>query len=70
LNARAPIGDDTKGADDQYLPLLVRAFENLENTGPCCEGLSQPNIIGQKKSWIPVFVRAEDLLNSRKLVGF
>src|SRR4029077_15461583 len=70
LNAGAPIGDDAKGADDQYLPLLVRAFHNLEDAGPRCEGLSQPDIIGQKKARIPVFVGAEDLLNSCKLVRF
>jgi hypothetical protein len=40
LNARAPVGDDAKGADDQYLPRPVRAFDNLEDTGPCREGLS------------------------------
>ena len=53
LNARAPIGDDTKGAYDQYLPRLVRAFDNFEDTGPCREGLSQPDIIGEKKPGYP-----------------
>jgi hypothetical protein len=51
LNAGAPIGDYAKVADDQYLRLLVRAFEDLEDTGPCCEGFSQPDIIGQKKAF-------------------
>src|SRR5271165_5617506 len=69
LNAGAPIGDDAKGADDQYLPLLLRTLENLEDTGPCCEGFSQAYVIGQKKTRIAAFVGAEDLLNSRKLVG-
>src|SRR4029077_2214349 len=69
LNAGAPVGDDAKGADDQYLPFLVRAFDNLEDSSPCRESFSQPDIIGQKKAWIPVFVGAEDCLNSCKLVG-
>ena len=69
LNAGAPVGDDAKGADDQYLPFLVRAFDNLEDSGPCGESFSQPNIIGQKKARISVFVGAEDRLNSGKLVG-
>ena len=56
LNARAPVGDDAKGADDQYLPLLVRAFDNLEDSGPCGESFSQAHIIGQKKARISVFV--------------
>ena len=45
LNARAPVSDDGKRADDQYLPLLVRAFDNLEDSGPCGESFSQPDII-------------------------
>src|SRR5215475_1595836 len=69
LNARAPVGDDAKRADDQYLPLLVRVFDNFEDTGPCREGLSQSDIIRQKKAWIPFFVGAEDRLNSCKLVA-
>ena len=58
LNAGAPVGDDTKAADDQYLPLLLRAFDNFEDSSPCREGLAQPDIIGQKKAWIPFFVGA------------
>jgi hypothetical protein len=70
FNARAPVGDDAKRADNQYLPLLgVRAFDNPEDSGPCREGLSQPDIIGQKKAWIPFFAGAEDLLNGCDLVG-
>jgi len=48
----------------------VRAFDNFEDTGPCREGLAQPDIIGEKKAWISVFVDAEDLLNSCELVRF
>src|SRR5262249_44970980 len=68
LNAGAPVGDDTKGADDQYLPLLLRAFDNLEDSDPCREGLSQSDIVCQKKAWIAVFVGVEDLLHSNKAV--
>ena len=69
LNAGTPVGDDAKRADDQYLPFFVQAFDYLEDSGPCREGLPQPDIIGQKKAWISVFVGAEDRLNSGKLVG-
>src|SRR6201987_3228647 len=70
LDAGTPVGDDAKRADDQYLPFLVQAFDDLEDSGPCREGLAQPDIIGQKKAWIAFFVGAEDFLNRRKLVGF
>jgi hypothetical protein len=48
-----PVGDNAEGANDKYPPFLPRAFEDLENTGPRCEGLSEANIIGQKKPGYP-----------------
>src|ERR1700730_9255372 len=64
LDTGTPVGDNSKGANDKYHPFLLRAFENLENTGPRCEGLSKPNIIGQKKAWIPLFIGEEYLRDS------
>src|SRR4029077_715741 len=69
LDAGTPVGDDTKRADDQYLPFLVQAFDYLEDSGPCREGLAQPDIIGQKKAWIALFVGAEDFLTPRSWWG-
>jgi len=69
LDAGTPVGDDAEAADDQDLPFLVRVFDNLEDSGPCGESFSQPDIIGQKKARISVLVGAEDRLNRCKLVG-
>src|SRR5215475_10226220 len=40
-----------------FTPSVVRI-----HSCPCREGLSQPDIIGQKKAWIAFFV-GEDLIN-------